>query len=147
MADPLSITASIIAIISAAEGVTLALSRIKTIYDAQAEVLAFINELSDLGVVFSNVEKYIVHRIQEPETQVPQEQMQSIATLVESATIILHEVDQLVHSRLILPRSTRDQTAISRYGWLRLKPDLQRHRKRLKSIRLNVLTQMVTINS
>ena len=73
MADPLSITASIIAIVSAAEGIGLALSRMKTLYNAPAEVLAFINELSDLGVVFSQVERHIVHSTQGPEIQVPQD--------------------------------------------------------------------------
>ena len=118
MADPLSITASIIAIVSAAEGVSSAISRLKTLYDAPAEALALINELSDLGVVLSQVEKHIVQNNQEQETQRSREQLQSLAALVESATVVLHDVHELVQTRLLVPQSTLHRRSVSQYGWL-----------------------------
>ena len=55
MADPLSITASIIAVIGAAEGVGKTLTKIRNIRNAPTELLALINEVSDLRTILNDI--------------------------------------------------------------------------------------------
>ena len=55
MADSLSITASIIAVVGAAEGVTKTLDKIKNIRNVSDELLALINEVSDLKAILSDI--------------------------------------------------------------------------------------------
>ena len=63
MADPLSITASIIAVVGAAECVTKTLAKIRSIRNAPDELLALINEVSDLKIILSDIQNYIVYNI------------------------------------------------------------------------------------
>ena len=83
MADPLSIAASIIAVVGAAESVTKVLSKIKNMRHAPDELLALINEVSDLRVILSNIHGYVVERTQHPKTS--QEGLQLMAILLDRA--------------------------------------------------------------
>ena len=58
MADPLSITASVIAVLGAAEGVNKTLARIKNLIDAPRK-LTLINEVSDLTLVLGDLERFV----------------------------------------------------------------------------------------
>ena len=141
MADPLSITASIIAVVGAAEGVTKTLAKIKSIRNAPDELLALMNEVSDLKLVISDIQNHIV--IQRAQT--PQTELQNISTLVKRAKDKLLELDQLIQYRLVKPES--DQIKVSRREWLRAKAVIERFRQNLRDIRLNIITQMAVINS
>ena len=55
MADPLSITASVIAILGAADSVGKVLSKIRLLNASSDELLALINEVSDFKVVLYDV--------------------------------------------------------------------------------------------
>ena len=147
MADPLSITASIVAVITATEGISIALLKLKSLYNAPSEVLAVINELSDLGIIFGHIERYLAQIAYEPQSQVSQDQLETLAGLVKSATSTLREVNQLIQFRLIKLESTPQQAKVSRREWLRLKPKFNQVRQTLENIRRNVATHMVVLNS
>ena len=55
MGDPLSITASVIAILGAADSVRKVLSKIRLLNASPDELLALINEVSDFKVVLYDV--------------------------------------------------------------------------------------------
>ena len=59
MADPLSITASVIAVMGAADGVNTIFAKIKNFVDASKKLLALINEVSDLTLVLGDVKKLV----------------------------------------------------------------------------------------
>ena len=120
MADPLSITASIIAVVGAAEGVTKTLAKFKSIRNAPDELLALINEVSDLKLVFSDIQNHIVIQ----RAQIPQTKEQNISTLVKRAKDKLLELDQLIQYRLVKPES--DQIKVSRREWLRARAVIER---------------------
>ena len=141
MADPLSITASIIAVVGAAEGVTKTLAKIKSIRNAPDELLALINEVSDLKLIISDIQNHIVIQ----RAQIPQTELQNISTLIKRAKDKLLELDQLIQYRLVKPES--DQIKVSRREWLRAKAVIERFRQDLRDIRLNIITQMAVINS
>ena len=58
MADPLSITASIIAVLGAADSVSKVLSKIRIFNDSPDGLLALINEVSDFKVVLYDIERH-----------------------------------------------------------------------------------------
>ena len=145
MADPLSIIASIIAVVGAAEGVAKTLGKIKTIRNAPDELLALINEVSDLKIILSDIQSYVIHNIQRP--QISPEELRNISTLINRARDKLLELDQLIQYRLIKPDSVSDQIKVSRREWLRARSTIERFRQSLRDIRLNIVTQMVIMNS
>ena len=142
MADPLSITASVIAVLGAAEGVSKTLARIKSLRHAPTEVLALINEVSDLRIILGEVERYVIRDVSSPV-----EQLQTMSTLVERAMDSLLELDQLIQYRLLKATSRSTEPKISRREWAAAKPVIERYRQGLRDIRLNILNQLVVINT
>ena len=145
MADPLSITASIIAVVGAAEGVTKTLSKIKNMRHAPDELLALINEVSDLRIILSDIHSYIVENTERP--QIPYERLQHVTIFVNRAKEKLLQLDELIQYRLTKPESVTDQIKISRREWARAKTTIERFQQNLRDIRLNIIAQMTVVNS
>ena len=145
MADPLSLTASIIAVLGAAEGVGKTLKRIKNIYNAPTEVLALINEISDLRIILSDLQGYITQNTTRP--QLPSEQLRHMSVLLQRAKDRLLELDQLVEYQLLKPESRSDHIRVSRREWAKAKETVGRFRQSLRDIRLDIVAQLVVVNS
>ena len=145
MADPLSITASIVAVIGAAGGITKILGKIKNLRNAPNELLALFNEVSDLQIILKDLQHYILQNIERP--QILQEELQHISILVGRAKDKLLELDELIQYRLVKPESISDQIKVSKREWARAKDSIERFRQSLRDIRLNIATHMVVVNS
>ena len=150
MADPLSITASIIAVIGVAEGVTKTLAKIRHIRNAPQELLSLINEISDLRIIFGDVQNYLqnAQRSQStPRRSTYQEELHHVSNLINRAKDKLLELDELIQYRFTKPESIADHVKVSPREWARAKSTIEGFRQSLRDIRLNVITQMVIINS
>ena len=144
MADPLSITASIIAVIGTAEGIGKTFAKIRNIRYAPSEVLALMNEVSDLTVILGDVERYFVR---DTSRTLNPELLRTLSTLVNRAKEHILELDQLIHYRLLKAHSTKTEFKVSRHEWVAAKHITKQFRQRLRDVRLNLVTQMVVINS
>ncbi|KAL9118382.1 MAG: hypothetical protein Q9187_005073 [Circinaria calcarea] len=127
MADPLSVTASIIAVLGAIEGVTKTLAKIKNIRNAPQELLALINEVNDLKLILSDVQNYVSQTTGRP--QVLQEPLQHMSILVNRARSRLLELDELVQYRFTKAGSTVDQIKVSRREWARARSTIDTFRQ------------------
>ena len=116
MADPLSITASVITVLGAAEGISKTLAKIKSTRHAPNELLALINEVSDLKIILREVERYIIRDPNRPSP--PLEQLQTMSTLIERAKESLLELDQLIQYRLLKASSRSTELKVSRREWV-----------------------------
>ena len=144
MADPLSFAASIIAVLGAAEGVAKTLSRIQSIRNAPDELLALINEVSDLQIIFGDVQSY-ARSTQGP--QMSRDHLQHLLAFVNRAKEKLLQLDELVHYKLLKPQSSPDHIKVSKREWLKQVKTIERFRQSLRDIRLNIVIHMVMINS
>ena len=144
MADPLSITASIIAVVGAAEGVTKTLAKIRNIRNAPEELLALINEVSDLRIILAGIQSYVQNTAASPELQ---DALQHLTVLINRAKDKLLQLDELVQYRLTKPESVADQIKVSRREWARAKTTIDDFRQSLRDIRINIVTQMIVVNS
>ena len=150
MADPLSITASIIAVVGAAEGVTKMIAKIRNIRNAPEELLALINEVSDLRIIFGDVQHYLqnAQRCQSmPRVFTDLTELHHMFILINRAKYKLLELDELIQYRLTKPESIADHVKVSRREWARSKTTIEGFRQSLRDIRLNVVSPMVIINS
>ena len=150
MADPLSITASIIAVVGAAEGVTKTLRKIRNIRNAPEELLALVREISDIRTVIGDIDNYIQKIQKSQDTTSPatvQPELQHLVILVTRAKGKLLELDQLVQYRLMKPESIDDHIRVSRREWAGAKHIIEGFRRSLRDIRFNIVTQMMVINS
>ena len=144
MADPLSITASIIAVLGAAEGLTKTLAKIRNIRNAPEELLALINEISDLRIVIGDVQYYVQNA---PKLLILQEPLQHMSILITRAKVKLLQTDELVQYRLMKPGSVVDQIKVSRREWARSRVIIDSTQYNLRDIRLNIVAQLLVINS
>ena len=145
MADPLSFTAGIIAVIGAADGVATTLAKIRSLRNAPDELLALTNEVSDLRIILRDIENHFSQSTNRPQT--PQDQLGHMSVLINRAKERILELDRLIQYRLVKPESVSDQIKISRQQWARAKDVINKFRQSLRDIRLNLMAQMLTINS
>ena len=145
MADPLSLVASIIAVIGAAEGVSRTLTKIRNLRDAPDELLALMNEVSDFRIILTGLQTYITQYSQRPQLLV--EELSHISTLADRGKEKLLQLDQLIQYRLVKPESGLTQIKVSKREWARARSTIESFRQTLRDIRLNIVTQMIVVNS
>ena len=140
MADPLSITASIIAVVGAAEGIANTFAKIKDIRHAPFEILALMNEVSDLKIVLETVQRSI------DRSRLPRGELLLLAGLIQKAKDKLLQLDNLIHYRLLKPESGVNEIKVSYRAWVRAKSTIQNFRQSFRDIRLDIVTHMVLVN-
>ena len=146
MADPLSLIASIIAVVGAAETIGKTISKGKILRNAPDELLALNNEVSDLTVTLRNIEHCLPTNDTE-RSAVSQETLQHTSTLIERAKHRLIDINQLIHYRLLKSGSFEGDFKVFRTRWMREKSEVERHRIALRDIRQNIVLQILVINS
>ena len=145
MADPLSITASVIAVLGAADGANKALTRIKNLANAPRKLLDLINEVSDLTLVLDSIETFV--KKTDERKQANEEHLQHMKTLMDRAKTRLLELDQLIHYHLLKPDSTPQRIKVSKRKWALAKDTIEEFRRSLRDMRMDLATQMLVINS
>ena len=146
MADPLSITASVIAIIGAAEGVTKIFEKLRNIENAPSELLALFNEVADLTLVLRSVQNFI--RSQNAHgPQISQDQLQHLSELVDKAKNKVLQLEEFMEYRLVKPDSTSKNIKVARQEWMKAKRTIKEFKQNLRDIRQNITTHMIVINS
>ena len=142
MADPLSITTSIIAVIGAAETVGKTLNRIRDMTNAPDEILALSNEISDLTVVLKHVETYATaadRAVTSPE------HLEHISVLAKRAQSRLSQLEQIMHKHLSEPAAASWRSSLSRFRWACLKTKINGLRVDLRDIKLSIIVQISTV--
>ena len=145
MADPLSITASIIAVVGAAEGVGKTIKKIRNFREAPNELLFLINEISDLRIVLGDIKGNLIQNASSIHLQ--EEQSEHLSTLLNRAKEQLLQLDELVQYRLVRSDSTSQQVKISRREWARSTCTVKKYQKSLRNARLNIIAYMTVINT
>ena len=140
MADPLSLAASVITVIGAADNVGKLLAKIQSMKDAPNELLALINEVSDLRLVLGDIEAYTSNNVENSHP----EQLRHIRHLLGRAKDKLQDLDVLIQYRLVKPGH---RMQVSRRKWAQAINTINDFRRCLRDIRLNIVSQMVTLNS
>ena len=145
MADPLSISASMIALLGAAEAVTKIIGKIRHIHNGPTQVLALLNEVADLTVVLKNVQSFV--RSQTTQSYIPQDQLQQLASLVEKAKNEVHQLEEVIQRTLIKPNTNTKSIRIFRLEWLKAKPRIVEFKQNLRDIRLKITAHVTLANS
>lgn len=134
MTDPLSVTASIIAVVGAADTVTKGLRRLKAAKDAPEGLQDLIQEVVQLEMVLNFVKSAVLS---------PGSPPIELATLVGEAGSKLIEVQSLIEYTLT-KAGVSDK--VDRWQWLRKGNEVERLRDRLGTIRLNLVALTSSAN-
>lgn len=142
MADPLSVFASIIAVIGAAEAVGKILNQIRDTSNAPDEILALSNDISDLTVVLRSVETYATTADSEVTFL---DHLEYISVLVKRAQSKLTQLEQIVHRHLPELGGSKWRGPLLRTQWAFLKPKINALRLDLRDIKLSIILQITTV--
>ena len=146
MADPLSLAASIIAVVTAAEGITKTFSKVKLLRNAPSELLALNNEVTDLTITLRNVNDYMAKN-NATSTGIPHNVLEQISALVDSAKQRVMQLNQLIHCQFLKSGSLDGDYKVFRLKWARAKGAVENHRQALRDIKQNILIQILIIDS
>ncbi|OQV02259.1 Ankyrin repeat-containing protein [Cladophialophora immunda] len=133
MADPLSVTASITALITTGQTcVTLLVELIKSVQNAPAEIQALSNELTDLGIFFNNVQE-LCENIDTDDTQ----RSRFLATAskpLEAAREALAELEGLLNESKSQPLSAK-----RRLKWTLQRGTVKKLREKFQKIKSDLM--------
>ena len=134
MADPLSVTASIIAVVGAADAVAKGLRRLKAVKDAPEGLQNLILDVAQIEMVLNGIKSVVLNSGSPPI---------ELATLIEEAGSKLLELRSLIEYTLT-KAGVSDK--VDRWQWLRKGNEVERLRNQLGTIRLNLVALTSSAN-
>jgi hypothetical protein len=130
MADPLSITASIIAILQV---VTHVAKAAKSYYHAPQGLESLLNDLADSQIIVQSIDDSIRNYKDAPRT--PKDQLEGLASKLQAVKILVLELEQLAHIQLTKPSLT---IKVNRASWTIAKTKVARLRNELRAAREDI---------
>ena len=124
--------------IAVAQALTSILKTFKTFHDADAEIDALVDEISEVELVIIDVEKAIFDRERYGTTSLAR--TESMNRLIASAKVKLDTLNAIVNRKLICPSTTVGETRIARLSWLRQKTNIKRQQDSLRQTRERLST-------
>jgi hypothetical protein len=143
--DPLSIVASIIAVIQAADRVGSLLSKLRCLSNAPLELHALVNEVSDMRIVLYDL-RATLRDIGAWDT-LPPERLMHLKKFVISSEAKLNEVEMLISGRFITEAPVGGKVKINRTAWVRRKGHVNSLKNELRELRVAISTSLTAINS
>ena len=127
MTDPLSVTASIVSVVGAADAVTKGLRRLKAANEAPEGLQDLVRDVAQLEIVLNCVKSAVLSSASPPI---------GLATLISEAGSKLLELRSLIEYTL-----TRAGVSdvVDRWQWVRKGNEVERLRNQLGTIRLNLV--------
>ena len=139
--DPLSITASTIAVVGLVTQLAKSLTKVKrTFQNAPAEFDALVNEVSDFQIVLNEFQS--VASVQAD--QVGHPRWNDASQILQNSRDALSKLEKIINLRLVGSHDGNGQIKVSRLAWLRSKEEVGSLRMILRDER-NKLAFFVTL--
>lgn len=135
--DPLSVIASIVTILGITHPIAHALRRILSSTSSKSDVIALINDISDLETILRQIDETC---LQAPSQRPPWLSLTSgdIPSLLERAQVRLLQLERLLREVLICDTSSKSCAKVNRFRWLKREAQFQRIHKDINGIRSNL---------
>ncbi|KFA49192.1 hypothetical protein S40293_07198 [Stachybotrys chartarum IBT 40293] len=130
--DPLSITASVIAIVGAGDK---CITKLRTLHHAPSEILCLMNEIGDLNIVLTQ----IITLDQQARNTGAESSLAGLRSLFKRAENQVLELDAIVQNGLAKYGALRNGI-----GWVRYKNQVTELQQSMRSTRLNLTTALGT---
>ena len=140
--EPLSVTASVLAVVGAAKEATKGLAKVRAMLYAPAELSSLVNEVSDIQAILSQV-AHFSNQLEEERLRGP---VVALKSHLSRADAQLRALNDLISSEMLKVR-TNGTIRLSRGAWIRLKPDVDLMQKELRNVRENIGTALGLVTS
>ena len=139
--DPLSICASAIALLQAANGVGKGIGKLRSMMAARDEISALLIHVSELRIVLEDAKEALGTL---PIKNLDPATKRNLLHLLSRAQGVSANWELFVKERLICRSSAQDYPKINYYAWLSAKPRLQRFQIDLRSIEASFVTSILS---
>ena len=139
MADPLSIVASAITLGGAVGAAKKTLDKAKTLFKANDELLALMNELTNIHMIASSLSEEVQRR--QDCNSLSQHSITTLVSLLDQIKNEVGELDKLIHYRLISEHKQNGEVKAEKITWAREQGNISLHRDRLRDLRLDLVVQ------
>ena len=133
--DPLSITASVLTLLAAANKVAKGLDKLASIKGAPAAILALNNEVSDLRLVLGEAEPLLQKYGQATHSSIGGDT--SLKSSIDRAKVRLVDLESIIANRLMTRMGTKNKL-----GWLYEQDKVQRAMSDVRAAKENVNTML-----
>ena len=140
MGDPLSIVASAIALGGAVGAAKKTLDKAKTLFKANDELLALINEVTNIQMIVSGISDQVQQR--QDRNSLSQHAITTLRSLLDQIKTEVLELDKLIHYRLINEHKQNGEVKVEKITWAREQTNISLHRDRLRGLRLDLDAQL-----
>ena len=142
--DPLSITASCVAVIGAGGAAIKGLKKLRDITKIPDTLLTIINEVADLTLVVQNIRLSFQSR--RNSINLSQGSIAVITQILDRAQARLQELDEVINYRLLQTPKPTGEIAFSRSAWILEAHKVQRLQASLRSTRLDLATSFAALS-
>ncbi|MCJ1385550.1 hypothetical protein MMC17_008673 [Xylographa soralifera] len=141
--DPLSLTASILAVLTAAGTVANGLKKLRSLKHAPDEFVTLTTEVSDLQLVLEEVNDAIRAQGEHGERL-----STNLAKLLLRAKTTLVKLNKIIQKRLTRTQTSNiNELKVARLAWIIKRPVVRALQEELQGIRLNLTTALTSGNS
>ncbi|KAL8697163.1 MAG: hypothetical protein Q9201_007272 [Fulgogasparrea decipioides] len=137
--DPVSVAASILTVLGAAATAGRALDHLSSLKHAPDNLIALVNEVSDLRVVLHNVRDAVTERVK------TSQECGNISFIVQRATQKLSELNRLIYGNLLKTVEDDDTIKASRRAFLRHNGKIRSLKEDIHEIKISLLIAMGTL--
>lgn len=141
--DPLSVTASVVAIVGAAGTVSLSIKKLLSLRGTSDAVLALNNEVSDLQLVLQGINALL----QKKSSSIQPEIGSSIRNTSNQATKCLQDLNAIIDFKSMSTGKVHGKPKFNRTAWFRQHRRIQRIQEDLRSLRTKLITALGILNS
>ena len=131
--DPLSVTASVLAIVGAAQQTVKGIAKLRAFQQAPAELSALLNEVADLQAVLTHIAT-LGEQLDHQGSRGPVIALQSHIIRAKDQLLLL---DQLIHYHLVR-HTNAGEIRVARLAWARDQTKVHAMQSDLRSTRLNL---------
>ena len=142
--DPLSVTASCIAVAGAGGVAIKGLKKLRDITKLPDVLLSIINEVADLTLVVQDIKSSF--QSQQDSTNISQSSIAVITQLIDRAQATLLLLDQVINYRLLQSPKLNGEITFSRSAWILEEQRVQRLQASLRTTRLDLATSFAALN-
>ncbi|KAI9784656.1 MAG: hypothetical protein M1835_003537 [Candelina submexicana] len=143
--DPLSITASVIAVGTLTVKVGKGLDKLRSLREADDLLLALMNEVTTLRDIAGRIEA-ILHQHRESLSAEQLACSEQLERLLAAAKAKLEELDNIIHYQLLRAADKIGNEKLSRAAWFRHRSHVQRLQQELQRLQQNIRTLVATLN-
>ena len=142
--DPLSITASCIAIAGAGGAAVKGLKKIRDLSKVPDVLLSIMNEVADLTLVIQDIRSSF--QLHQNSSNISRASISVINQLLDRVQATLLELDQVINYRLLLPPKRNGEIAFSRSSWVLEETRVRRLQSSLRTTRIDLVTRFAALS-